>query len=69
MAKKKFQIVLGIWRGLVEDVLLYEDESLAKRKFESLRKKYGIRPGEEDDSQNEVKWFETPITKRKVIKR
>ncbi len=67
--RKRFQIVLGIWRGLVEDVFLYEDEALAERKYERLRKKYGIKPGEESESENEVKWFEVPVTKRKVRKK
>lgn len=67
--RKRFQIVLGIWRGLVEDVFLYEDEALAERKYERLRKKYGIKPGEETESENEVKWFEIPVTKGKVAKK
>ena len=66
---KQFHIVLGIWRGLVEDVFLCRDEGLAERKYERLRKKYGIKPQDEDQSENEVKWFEIPITRGKVVKR
>lgn len=73
MAKKRdrrrFHVVLGIYRGIVQDVLLYGDEGLAERKYGALKKYYGIREGEESEAENEVKWFVTPLIRRKVIKR
>ena len=53
----------------MEDVFLYEDEELAKRKYESLREKYGIKPKDQDQSENEAKWFEIPVTKGKARKK
>lgn len=62
MTRKKIHVVFGIYSGVVSEVFAFENGKSAERKYNAIKKEYGIRAGEENE--HEVKWFEVPLMRR-----
>ncbi len=62
--RKGLQVVFGIHSGIVSEVFLFRDGKPAKKKYESLRKAYGISSSAERGDRD-VQWFETRLIGRR----
>ncbi len=62
-----FHVVLHIYEGLMNQIYLYRHASSAKRRYEGLKKKYGISKKNQEFHSHEVKWYELPVKGGTVI--
>ena len=57
----KFFVTVGVWQGVAEEVKLTVDPTEAHYHLENMRKDYGLREGEEQQAENDVKQFEIEL--------